>query len=96
MISLFKGTVQREFLTPDSLFKGTVQRVFYTPIFSQMDSSQAPCSVFKDFSNLASNSMIFAIFDWLSAIIYSAESLLPALLNTESCNSLHHRSITIC
>ncbi len=35
--------------------KGTVQRDFLPPIFSLIDSSQAIYSVYKDFSNLASN-----------------------------------------
>jgi hypothetical protein len=44
------------------LFKGTVQRDFLSPIFSLMESSQAPYSVFKDFSNLASNSVRYSRF----------------------------------
>jgi hypothetical protein len=35
---------------------------------------------------------IFAVFDWLSAIIYSGESILPILLNMESCDSPYHYS----
>jgi hypothetical protein len=35
---------------------------------------------------------IFAIFDWLSAIIYSGESILPVLFTTESCDSPYHFS----
>ncbi len=33
---------------------------------------------------------IFAIFDWLSAVIYSWESILPVLFTTASCDSPHH------
>ncbi len=32
----------------------------------------------------------FAIFDWLSAIFYSGELILPVLFCMESCNSSHH------
>ncbi len=42
------------------ILKGTVQRDFLSPIFSLMESSQAPYSVFKDFSNLASNSVRYS------------------------------------
>jgi hypothetical protein len=45
-----------------SLLKGTVQRDFLPPSFSLMDSSQATYSVFKDFSNLASNSVRYSGF----------------------------------
>jgi hypothetical protein len=46
------------------MLKGTVQQDFLPPTFSQIGSSQAPYSVFKDFLNSALNSMtyIFAIF----------------------------------
>jgi hypothetical protein len=44
------------------ILKGTVQRDFLPPIFSLMDSSQAPYSVFKDFPNLASNSVRYSRF----------------------------------
>ncbi len=43
-------------------FKGTVERDFFSPIFSLMDSSQATYSVFKDLSNLASNSVRYSRF----------------------------------
>ncbi len=33
---------------------------------------------------------IFAIFDWLSSIVYSGEFICPILLTTKSCNSLHN------
>jgi hypothetical protein len=36
--------------------KGQSNEIFYLRFFSQMDFSQAPYSVFKDFLNLASNS----------------------------------------
>ncbi len=43
-----------------------------------MDFSQAPYSVFKDFFEFSFKfEEIFTIFDWLSAIIYSGESILP-------------------
>ncbi len=42
--------------------KGTVQWDFLSEIFSLMESSQAPYSVFKDFSNLASNSVRYSRF----------------------------------
>jgi hypothetical protein len=35
---------------------------------------------------------IFAIFDWLSAIIYGGKSILPVTFTMESCFSLHHFS----
>jgi hypothetical protein len=34
--------------------------------------------------------IIFAIFDRLSAIIYSGESILPVVFNTENCNFPHY------
>ncbi len=34
--------------------------------------------------------MIFTIFDWLSAVFYSEESIFPVLFTTESCDSPHH------
>jgi hypothetical protein len=48
---------------------------FLPPIFSQMGSSQAPYSVFKDFSNLASNSMRYSRFFIDSPLLFTAESL---------------------
>ncbi len=54
--------------------KGTVQRDFLPPIFSQMDFSQAPYSVFKDFSNLASNSRRYSRFLIDSPLLFIAES----------------------
>jgi hypothetical protein len=69
-------------------FEGTVQRSLLLPIFSQMDSSQASYSVFKGFSKFGFKfEEIFAIFDWLSAIIYGGESILPVLFHTMSCDS---------
>jgi hypothetical protein len=44
------------------LLKGTVQRDLLSPIFSLIESSQAPYSVFNDFSNLASNSVRYSRF----------------------------------
>jgi hypothetical protein len=61
---------------------------FLLPIFSQMDSSQASYFIFKDFSKFGFEfEEIFAIFDWLSAIIYGRELILPVLFNTKSCDS---------
>jgi hypothetical protein len=55
---------------------------FLPPIFSQMNSSQAPYSVFKDFLSFGFDfEEIIMIFDWLSAIIYSGELILPVLFN---------------
>ncbi len=56
------------------LLKGTVQRDFYLRFFSQMDFSQAPYSVFKDFSNLASNSRRYSQFFIDSPLLFIAES----------------------
>ncbi len=56
------------------LLKGTVQRDFLPPIFSQMDCSQAPYSIFKDFSNLASNSRRYSRFLIDSPLLFTAES----------------------
>ncbi len=33
---------------------------------------------------------IFTISDWLSAVIYSGESILPVMFTTERCDSPHH------
>jgi hypothetical protein len=55
-------------------FKGTVQRDFLSPIFSLMESSQAPYSVFKDFLNLASNSVRYSRFLIDSPQSFIAES----------------------
>ncbi len=54
--------------------KGTVQRDFLPPIFSQMDCSQAPYSVFKDFSNLASNLRRYLRFFIDSPLLFLAQS----------------------
>jgi hypothetical protein len=62
------------FLSIPLSFKGTVQRDFLPPIFSQMDFSQAPYSVFKDFSNLASNSRRYSRFLIDSPLLFIAES----------------------
>ncbi len=70
--------------------KGTGQRDFLPPIFSLMDSSQATYSIFKDFSNLASNSVRYSQFFINSAKIFSRESIFPVLFTTESCDSPHH------
>jgi hypothetical protein len=45
-----------------AIFKGTVQRDLLSPIFSLMDSSQAIYSGFKNFSNLALNSVRYSRF----------------------------------
>jgi hypothetical protein len=57
-----------------TLFKGTVQLDFLSPIFSLMESSQAPLSVFNDFSNLASNSVRYSGFLIDSPQYFIAES----------------------
>ncbi len=59
-----------------NLFKGTVQRDFLPPIFSQMEFSQAPYSVFKDFPNLhvASNLRRYSRFLIDSPPLFIAES----------------------
>jgi hypothetical protein len=48
-----KGTLLniKDFASKKRIIKGTVQRDFLPPIFSQMDFSQAPYSVFKGFPN---------------------------------------------
>jgi hypothetical protein len=56
------------------VFKGTVQRDFLSPIFSLMESSQAPYSVFKNFSNLALNSVRYSRFLIDSPQYFIAES----------------------
>ncbi len=58
-----------------AFIKGTVQRDFFTSAFSQMDSSQASYLVFKDFSNLAFNSMRQQQFLIDSPLLSIAESL---------------------
>jgi hypothetical protein len=52
----FKGSLK------NAQLKGTVQRYFLSPIFALMDSSQATYSVYKDFLNLASNSVRYSQF----------------------------------
>ncbi len=59
---------------PRNKFKGTVQRDFLPPIFSLTDSSQAPYSVFKDFSNLASNLVRYSQFLIDSPLSFIADS----------------------
>ncbi len=54
--------------------KGTVQWDFLSPIFSLMESFQAPYSVFKGFSNLASNSVRYSRFFIDSPQYFIAES----------------------
>jgi hypothetical protein len=56
-----------------------------------MDSSRATYSVFKDFSNLASNSVKYSRFLIESLLlIHSGESIFPVFFTMESCDSLHH------
>ncbi len=66
----FKSTAKKM----DTCFKGTVQRDFLSPIFSLMESSQAPYSVFKDFQNLAPNSVRYSRFFIDSPQYFIAES----------------------
>ncbi len=54
--------------------EGTVQRDFLSPIFSLMESSQVPFSVFNDFSNLASNLVRYSRFLIDSRQYFIAES----------------------
>jgi hypothetical protein len=49
-------------------------RFFLPPIFSQMDFSQAPYLVFKDFSNLASNSRRYSRFFIDFPLLFIVES----------------------
>ncbi len=70
----FRNSQWRQIHEGLALFKGTVQRDFLTPIFSQMDSSQALYSVFKDYSNLASNSMRYSRFFIDFLLLFIAES----------------------
>jgi hypothetical protein len=60
----------------ESLFEMELkgQSRFLPPIFSQMDFSKAPYSVFKDFSNLVSNSMRYLRFFIDSLLLFIAES----------------------
>jgi hypothetical protein len=75
------------------LLKGTVQQDFLPPICSQMDSSQAPYSVFKDFSNLASKSRRYLQFLIDSSLLFIAESRYsPFCFSTESRDSPYHYS----
>ncbi len=67
-------------MTHATYLKGTVQRDFLSPIFSLMDSSQFGFEFGE----------IFTIFYWLSAVIYSGQSIFPVLFTTESCDSPHH------
>jgi hypothetical protein len=57
-------------------------------------SSKAPYLVFKDFLNLASNSVRYSRFLIHSPLqfTYSGELILPILFTTESCDSPHHFS----
>jgi hypothetical protein len=54
--------------------KGTVQWDCLLPIFSLMDSSQAPYSVFRDFSNLASSQWDIRDFFIDSPLLFISES----------------------
>jgi hypothetical protein len=76
---LYKRPIKLYIVTPpsylnDSPFKGTFQQDFLPPIFSQMDSFQAPYSVFKDFLNLASNLRRYSRFFIHSPLLFILES----------------------
>ncbi len=76
---LYKRPIKLYIVTPpsylnDSPFKGTFQRDFLPPICSQMDSFQAPYSVFKDFLNLASNLRRYSRFFIHSPLLFILES----------------------
>ncbi len=62
MACFFLPKPQSSLLEWCNFIKGTVQQDFLPPIFSLMDSSRAIYSVFKDFSNLASNSVRYSRF----------------------------------
>ncbi len=57
-----------------SSLKRQSNEIFFPPIFTLMDSSQATYSVFKDFSNLASNSVRYSQFLIDSALYFKVES----------------------
>jgi hypothetical protein len=59
---IFLTTTYRHSFEDLFFLKGTVQWDFLSQIFSLMESSQALYSVFKDFSNLASNSVRYSRF----------------------------------
>jgi hypothetical protein len=66
---------------------------FLYRIFSRLGSSQAPFLVSEGFSNLASISRKYSRFFIDSPLhVYGGEFILPVMLNTESCDSLHHYS----
>jgi hypothetical protein len=69
-----RAASRRDCRNSQRLLKGTVQRDFLSPIFSRMESSQAPYTVFKDFSNLASNSVRYSRFLIDSPQYFIAES----------------------
>jgi hypothetical protein len=49
-------------------------------------------SVFKDFINLASTSRIYLRFLTDPPLLFMAQSILPVLFHTASCDSPHHYS----
>jgi hypothetical protein len=69
--------------------KGTVQWDCLLPIFSLMDSSQAPYSVFRDFSNLASSQWDIHDFFIDSPLSFISES-------RHSSYCLLRRIVTFC
>ncbi len=70
-----------------------VKRDFVPPIFFKDGFIPSPIlGIYRFFEFAFKFQEIFAIFNWLSAIIYSGESILPILFNTESCNSPYHYS----
>ncbi len=78
------------FIKSRKYFKGTVQRDFLPQIFLMNGFIPSPllgvCRLFKFGFKIGE---IVAIFDWLSAIVYNGELILPILFTKESCDSLH-------
>ncbi len=74
------------------LYKGTVQRDFFIWFLIGMYSSQAPYEgIWRLFKFYLEFEEKFAIFDSLPAIVYSGESILPVLTNTENSDSPHQK-----
>ncbi len=81
-----KSRTKTELILSDSPTK------FFTSYFSKDGHFPSPLLSLRLFEFVFECEEIIAIFDWLSAIIYSRELILPVLFNTESCDSPHNFS----
>jgi hypothetical protein len=77
--------------------KGQSNEIFYLRFFHWWNTLKPLTWFLKTFEFGFQFVEIFTIFDWLSAVFYSGESIFPILFTTESCDSASYwLGVTIC